>query len=49
MPDLLVDVDVDVGPKDMDGLERRRVGVPSGSLHERRDVKAECFESHDRA
>ena len=47
MPDLRVDVYV--GPNNMDGLERRRVAVPSGSLHERRDVKAECFESHDRA
>ena len=49
MPDLLVDVDVDVGPKDMDGLERRRVAVPGGNLHERRDVKAECFERQDGA
>ena len=47
MPDLRVDVDV--GSNNMDGLERRRVAVPGGNLHERRDVKAECFESHDRA
>ena len=47
MPDLRVDVYV--GPNNMDGLERRRVVVPGGNQHERRDVKAECFERQDGA